>query len=362
MIEYVLNGVHRKSPIGTSQVAVQLHKNLIVADLHSDSLLWGRNLFDRSNRGQVDIPRLIEGNVGLQVFSVVSKTPIFMSLDRNSDWTDTITLLFIANRFPIKTWFSLKERALYQAERLESYSKMSNNKFYWIRNKIELQEFLELKKVHKNIVAGLLALEGSQVLEGQFFNIEILYKAGYRMMSPTHFFDTEMSGSAHGEKKGGLTSFGQKIVNWMESNRMIVDLSHASDQTIDDVLDMANRSVVFSHTGVRGTCDNQRNLSDNQLKKVKVNGGLVGIGFWTKATCGKDALSIARAIRYTVQLVGIDQVALGSDFDGAVWTPFDVSQMVLLTEALLQLDFSEAEIKKIMGENLIHFLLNNLPL
>ena len=164
-----------------------------------------------------------------------------------------------------------------------------------------------------------------------------------------------MAGSAHGVDKGGLTDKGRDMVKRMEAKKMIVDLSHGSDQQIDDVLAMATRPVVVSHTGVRGTCDNRRNLSDVQLRAIAANGGLVGIGFWETAVCGKDAAAIAKAVRYAAELIGIDHVALGSDFDGAVPVPFDASGMVKLTEALLAAGFSPDDTAKVMGGNEIRF-------
>jgi microsomal dipeptidase-like Zn-dependent dipeptidase len=142
---------------------------------------------------------------------------------------------------------------------------------------------------------------------------------------------------------------------------MIVDLAHASSRTIDDVLRIATKPVVVSHTGVMGTCRNNRNLSDGQLMAIARNGGLIGIGFWEQAVCGKDATAIVRAIRYTSNIIGVDHVALGSDFDGAITQPFDVTGLVNITDALLSDGFSENEIKSIMGGNTIRFLLANLP-
>ena len=146
-----------------------------------------------------------------------------------------------------------------------------------------------------------------------------------------------------------------------EKKNVLVDLAHASPKVIDDVLKTASRPVIVSHTGVKGTCNNARNLSDEQLKGIAVAGGVVGIGFWETATCGRDAAAIAKAIRYTVDLIGIDHVALGSDFDGAIDAPFDTTGMVLITDALLQAGFNEAEIRKIMGENIIRTLQFFLP-
>jgi len=94
---------------------------------------------------------------------------------------------------------------------------------------------------------------------------------------------------------------------------------------------------------------------------IAKNEGLIGVGFWEEAVGSIHPASIAAAIRYTSNLLGVDHVALGSDFDGAVTTSFDASNIILLTEALIQEHFSDKEIKKIMGGNQIEFLKHNLP-
>lgn len=136
---------------------------------------------------------------------------------------------------------------------------------------------------------------------------------------------------------------------------------HASAKTIEDVLAVANRPVVVSHTGVKGTCDNNRNLSDDQIRAVASKGGLIGIGYWDTATCGTDAHAIVKAMRYVSDRVGVEHVALGSDFDGAVTEPFDTSGLVEITGAMLEAGYSEQEIRMIMGENALKFLAANLP-
>lgn len=142
---------------------------------------------------------------------------------------------------------------------------------------------------------------------------------------------------------------------------MIVDLSHASPALIDDVLDSTTLPIVVSHTGVKGTCDNQRNVSDDHLRRIADAGGLIGIGYWATAVCGTDVESIARTIRYTADLVGVDHLALGSDFDGSIRAIIDATGLVLITDALLAHGFSEGEIRKIMGENILRFLRDSLP-
>ena len=129
---------------------------------------------------------------------------------------------------------------------------------------------------------------------------------------------------------------------------------------IADATATARRPVVASHTGVCGTHDTIRNLSDDQLRGIAATGGLVGIGFWDTVTGGSDAAAIARAIRYTVDLVGAEHVALGSDWDGAVPVPFDATGLVLLTEALLDDGLDEGTIRAVMGENVFRVLAANV--
>jgi microsomal dipeptidase-like Zn-dependent dipeptidase len=210
-------------------------------------------------------------------------------------------------------------------------------------------------------LAAFLGVEGAQALDGNLDNLDALFDAGVRMMAPTHLSDNDMGGSAHGIEKGGLTDRGRELVRRMESKGMIVDLAHASARTFDDVIAISTRPVVVSHTGVRGTCDNVRNLSDDQLRAVAKTGGIVGIGYWETATCGRDAVAVARAIRHAITVAGIAHVGLGSDFDGAVAEPFDTTGLVQITDALLVGGFGEAEIESIMGGNVVRLLLATLP-
>ncbi len=348
-------------PYAASEKAKALHAKLLVADLHADSLLWNRDLLERASYGHVDVPRLIDGNVAVQAFTIVTKTPRNMNIEANDDSTDNITLLAFVERWPFAALSSLKERALYQASRLHKFAERSNGKLTIIKTANDLNNYLERRKNDANITAGFLGIEGAHALDGDLNNLEVLFNAGIRMMAPTHFFDNDIAGSAHGVKKDGLTEKGKEMIRRMEAKHMIVDIAHAAPRTIDDVLAMATRPVVVSHTGVKGTCDNTRNLSDEHLKGVAKTGGVVGIGYWDTATCGNDAKAIARAIRYTANLIGTDHVALGSDYDGAIPAPFDTTGVVQITDALLEEGFSEEEIAKIMGGNVIRLLKDLLP-
>ena len=361
VVERNMNRTLRPPPYTASAAAQALHRKLRIADLHADSLLWDRNLLTRSTRGHVDIPRLIEGNVALQVFTTVTKTPRGLNIERNDDRTDSITLLMFAQLRSPSTWTSLTARALDQATHLRRFADQSAGRFTIIRSAADLARYVDRRRADPQITAGLLGIEGAHALDGNLDNLAVLYDAGFRLIGLTHFFDNDMAGSAHGIAKGGLTEKGRELVHRVEARHMIVDLAHSSPRTLDDVLAMATRPVIVSHTGVKGTCNNTRNLSDVQLRGVARTGGVIGIGYWDTAVCGSDAHAIARAIRYAVGVVGADHVALGSDFDGAVTTPFDTSGLVLLTDALLEEGLSDDEIAKIMGGNVFRLLAEVLP-
>jgi membrane dipeptidase len=360
-IEKSMNVTLNPPPYAASERARELHKRLLVADLHADSLLWDRDLLDRADRGHVDVPRLIEGNVVLQAFTVVTKTPRGQNIESTDSTTDNITMLAIAERWPIAAWSSLKERALYQAKRLHDAAARSGGRLVVIKTADDLTRYLERRKSEQSITAGFLGIEGAHALDQDLANIDALFDAGFRMMAPTHFFDNDLAGSAHGVEKGGLTEKGREMIRRMEEKRMIVDLAHASAKTIEDVLAIATRPVVVSHTGVKATCDNARNLSDEQIRGIARTGGIIGIGYWDTAVCGEDAGAIARAIRHTVNLVGVEHVALGSDYDGAIPAPFDTTGVVQITDALIREGFSESDIEKIMGGNVIRLLIATLP-
>ena len=348
-------------PYRVSAEAAALHRTLLVADLHADTLLWGRDILAPSNEGHIDLPRLVDGNVGIQGFTVFSTVPRGLNIDRNEDTTDLVRYIGMLEGWPLKTIGRPKQVALYQASRLRKFVDQSNGGLILLRTRGDLEKFLQQRQAGSHVVAALLGTEGAQPLEGDIRNLDELYAAGFRMMSPSHFTDTAVGGSAAGATKGGLTALGREWVKQMEARGMLIDVSHASAATLRDVTSLATKPVIVSHTGVKGVCDNNRNLGDDQLRAVAATGGVIGVGFWDVASCGTDAASIAKAIRYTVGVVGAEHVGLGSDFDGAVTEPFDPSGLALITEALLQQGLSEHDIQLVMGENVARVLGQILP-
>ena len=355
------NPVLKPPPYAASDRARTLHAKLFVADLHADSLQWPRDLLARGTWGHVDLPRLQEGNVALQVFTVFNKIPHGLNYDRNAAGYDDMVHFAFLGHWPPTTWFSPHQRALYQARHLASLCERSGGKLVCIRTQADLDRMVTARQKDPQVVGAILGMEGAYPFEDEPNALDEMDRAGFRVIGLTHFLDNDFAGSAHGVLHGGLTPAGKALVAGLEQRHMIVDLAHASPKTINDVLAVATRPVLVSHTGVRATCDNVRNLSDEQLRNIAGHGGLIGIGFWDVATCGRDAAAIARAIRHAADVAGADHVALGSDFDGAVAEPFDATGLVQITDALLAQGFTDDQVAGIMGGNALRFFRANLP-
>jgi len=353
------NKIREKAPYSVSDKANKIYKALdFVADMHCDALLWKRNLLKDNDYGQVDIPKMLKANVGLQAFTIVTKSPKGQNFDKNTGGSDNITSLYLAQGRPTN---SLTKRAIYQCEALFDFAKKSEGKFRVITSSKEFKLYLSDKENNKNITAGFLGVEGAHALDGKIENVQLLFNNGVRMMAATHFFDNKLGGSAHGISGEGLTDFGKQVIIKMDELNMIIDIAHCSSKMVDDIVKLTKSPIVSSHTGVKGTCDNVRNLSDKHIKDIANSGGLLSIAMFEQAVCGIDAAATAKAIKYTVDLVGVDFVALGSDFDGSVTTPFDITGLPLIVEELIKLGFTEEEIQKVMGDNVKIFLLKNLP-
>jgi membrane dipeptidase len=360
-VERRVNRVQAAPQRPASRRARELTAALSIVDLHADSLLWGRDLARRSSRGHVDVPRLIEGGIAIQVLAASTKISRHVKLEGNTDRGDDVVWLAVAQRWPRATWRRLLPRALYLARRADALAERSAGAFTVIRSRDDLDGYLQRRATNLNMTAGVLAIEGAHALDGELSNIDAIESAGYRMLGLSHFFDTIFAGSAHGTSKGGLTGAGRELVARAEALGMVIDVAHSSPATIDDTLAVATRPVVASHTGVRGVADNVRNLSDDQLRAIAGSGGVVGIGFWPHAAGGEGTDWIVRSIVHAVSVAGIEHVALGSDWDGAVSVPFDASGIARLTDGLLEHGFDEASIAAVMGGNAIRVLTAALP-
>jgi membrane dipeptidase len=360
-VEASMNQIDGKPLPKVSAEAVALHKTLTIVDLHSDTLMWQRDMLNAADRGHMDLPRLQAGNVALQVFSSVSKTPKDQNYDANGADSDNITLLTFAQLQPVRTWASLLERSLWHAEKLHHASSTNPAGLMSIETDGDVNLLTKRRTEDRpKWVGAMLSIEGLQNLEGKAENLDKLYAAGFRMAGLTHFFDNELAGSMHGLKKGGLTPFGRDIVRRMEDKGMIVDIAHCSQTCVTEVLAMATRPVVSSHGGVQATCKVNRNLSDDHIRGVAKTGGIIGIGYWDAAVCDTSPKAIAAAMKHVRDLVGIQHVALGSDYDGATTVRFDTSKLVQVTQALMDAGFTPDEIRAAMGGNAIRVLREGL--
>jgi len=354
------NKARSEPPYQVSARAQAVHDTLMVADLHNDLLLWPRDPLRRYDRGHTDVPRLRTGGVGLQVFAAVTQVPWGQSYQGTAAGSDQIPYLVAAERWPLSAWTSRLARARHQARKLRR-AVARDEKLMLLRTQADLERLLDRRAEDPAVMGTLLAIEGLHALEGRVENVDTLVADGYRMMSLTHLHDNALGGSSTGIEKEGLTDFGKTVLGRLEKHDVTLDLAHASPTLIDDALARTEGPVVASHTGVDGTCPSPRNLSDRHVRAIAERGGIIGIGLWKKAVCGPTVAATAQAMAYVADRVGVEHVALGTDFDGTVLTPFDATGLPLLTEALLEEGFAPQEIEQMMGGNVVRVLRQTLP-
>lgn len=361
-----------------------LHRSLFVADLHADSLLWDRDLVRRSSAGHMDLPRMAEGNVGLQVFTIVTDTPSetprpdggHCVLASSRDLTGLLTWLELR---PVAAWFSLRARALDQAEALHRTAARSRAavaegtapELMVVKSLGDLRLLMARLARGEAVVGGLLGVEGAHWVgeRGQDEasvrrDVRELFDAGVRVFAPTHRFDNVLGGASEGCSGRGLTQAGRWALEEAERLGMVIDLAHASSASVRDALGLLRAPVVVSHTGLQhgcvAPCYSERNLSDEEVRAVARNGGLIGVGYWPEAVGPHgipDILRTMAQVKATLRgLPGVvpeEHVALGSDFDGAVETPFDVRGLPVLTQAMRSgpPPMDEAALRAIAGRN-----------
>ena len=357
IVDKSMNKVSPHNPWPVSAAANKLHQSLIIGDWHADSLLWNRNFLSHNRFGHVDLPRLQQGNVAFQVITAVTKSPKGQNYDNNSaEAADRITDLVMAQAWPIRTWSSLYQRALYQVERLQTLEKKSPDQLRIIRSRADMAAVINSRATERPLTGLLMGMEGAHPLEGQLSKLDSLYDAGYRLIGLQHFFDNDLGGSLHGQSNAGLTAFGRQVVQHAEAKHMIIDVAHSSVAVVEDVLALVTRPIVLSHTGIHGHCQAKRNIADAVMQKIANKGGVVGIGYWADVVCDSSPRGIVEAIQAASDLLGIEHVSLGSDYDGTVEIQFDTSELAAITHELLLQGFSHSDIKKVMGENMIRVM------
>lgn len=364
----------------------KIHRKAIVVDTHNDILtqVMERGVAldtDLTGITYSDLYRWKKGGLDVQFFSV---------------WSDGNQ----ANPFQF---------ALRQMDTLDAVAKRNPEKIAEVSNSKELYKVV---KQHK--VAAMFGIEGGHQIENDLSKLDSLYKRGARYMTLTWNNSTPWATSAFDEtftkdlQHKGLTDFGRQVVQRMNALGMMVDISHVGEQTFWDVINTTTKPVIASHSSVYNICPHQRNLKDDQIKAIAKNGGVIQVNFYSgfldstytrkkdiffvKHKSESDSLSksgmsenmvenymfskyrnevqalrppfslLMQHIEYIINLVGVDYVGLGSDFDGIESSPLqldDVTSYPLITKALVEKGYSEKDIDKILGVNLLRVLKAN---
>jgi len=322
----------------------EIHRSVILIDTHNDVPLRVARGFDiskRANTGHTDVPRLREGGVGAVFFSAyvapgyVGKN---QAAHRALEMIDCVRH-DIVNRYPNDFVLALTAGEVETAHR-------------------------------QGRIAALIGLEGGHAIEGSLRLLRDFYALGARYMTLTHANTNDWadsSGDINNPKvqhHNGLTDFGKQVIAEMNRLGMIVDISHVSDKTFWDVLEVSKAPVLASHSSCRALCDDLRDMTDEMIRALAQKGGVIQInfnaGFLTKRKAPPASLEdVVAHIDHAARLGGIDAVGIGSDFDGIDRPPVgleDVSKFPNLTRALLEKGYSAADIRKIYGGNTLRLL------
>ncbi|NBD13569.1 dipeptidase [Corallococcus silvisoli] len=318
----------------------ELHRRWCIADGHADSLMWNRDLCERSSEGHVDFPRLREAGVKLQCFTLVT---------RGFPFIGGFPLFAAWRKWPREARGSEWTRALWQIERLDAFCARSGDTVRVATTGAGLEDNL----AHGRLSA-VLGVEGGHAIEGQVSRLEELYRRGVRFMGLTHLSNNDLGGSSFpmmGNR--GLTPLGHQVMEEMARLGMSVDVAHASEQTLTDLFAHPTVRYFCSHTGVRAAGGGWRNLSDAALRTIAQRGGVVGIILAPVYLGGDTMDDVVRHVEHAVNVMGEEGVGVGSDYDGMVALPRgmrDVTDLPLLTEALLK-RHPEAWVERVLGGN-----------
>lgn len=326
-----------------NQRILELHKRATVVDAHIDTLLelmvpparptklaTPRNFGERSTKGHVDLPRLLESGVDLQVFAA-----------------------YIQPEYKI-------ERALHRVLQLI-------DRFYQLLDAhpdklLPFTRVADVREAEKQgKIAAMLSIEGGEAVEADLGILRMLHRLGVRAMTLTWNERNQIAdGAAEGRTKGGLTNFGLELVAEMSKIGMVIDVSHISDAGFFDVIDTTKSPIIASHSNCRAICNHRRNLTDEMIKLLAEKDGVMGMNFAPAFVDeNKDNATLERVldhVDHVVKIASVEHVGLGSDFDGIENTPKgleDVTKIPSFTEGLLKRGYGEEDVIKILGENFL---------
>lgn len=310
------------------------HSLCTVADLHNDvleviSATPTYHLSDLHTTNHTDIPRLTLGGVDVQIFSV---------------WVD-----------PTKFAGGLYKEANNMINLFNNEMALNTTKIGQAFNRNDVITLNNQKKI-----AAILIVEGGHTIENDLEKLKALYNAGMRYFTITWNNSTDWAVSAQDSRTStlGLSEFGKTVIKTLDSLGVIIDISHTGIKTIQDILAITKNPIIASHSGVRALRNHYRDLTDDQIKAIAASGGVIGVVFYPPfLTTGTATIAtVANHIDYIKKLVGVDYIALGSDFDGieTVCTGLEnVSKFPALTLELLKRGYTQEELRKILGENFL---------
>ncbi len=319
---------------GGEKVDIQLtsiHHRAFAFDLHNDVLekvVTGYQLGPHNAINQSDLPRFARGGVDAQMLSV---------------WVDPST--FSAQPFARAN--QMIDSFLVQIDRNPLAMTQA-------RTTAEIRAAGAAGKF-----AGVLGLEGGHAIENSIDNLIALYDRGIRYMTITWNNSTSWATAAADPQSAtkGLSPFGEQVIRTMDSLGIIIDVSHTGIRTISDILAITTHPIIASHSGVRALNNHYRNLTDDQITAIAGTGGVIGVVFYPPFLSASGTATIETVLDhcdYIRNLVGVDHLAIGSDFDGIEVTPAgleDVSRLPALTLGLLRRGYSREDVRKILGEN-----------
>jgi membrane dipeptidase len=311
-----------------------IHNHAFVIDLHNDILEqmaaggFNYNMGVRNTINQLDFPRMREGGLDAQQFSI---------------WVNPTT--YPTNQFARAMQFMDSMKAQFQRNSTTIGLAVTAN---------QIDSISQFGKL-----VAVLLVEGGHHIEDNLNNLRSLYEKGVRCMTITWNNSTSWATSAQSSNSAtvGLNDFGRQVIRTMDSLGMIIDISHVGIKTVDDILAASKNPIIASHSGCKGLCNHYRNLSDAQIVSIAQRGGVIGVVFHRTFLTGTSYANIDTVIKhidYIKNLVGIDYISLGSDFDGGIIAPVglnDVASLPALTAALLQKGYSRRDVRKILGEN-----------
>lgn len=339
---------------------------------HQDTLLnlslpergHGRDFFVRSPIGHLDLPRAVEGHIVGSFFAIfVPRDPSVPGVDFEMLPAETGYRVRLAE--PLDHAYALRT-AMAMVALLFHLEDQSQGQLKVVRSLADLEQCLQ-KQVH----AAILHFEGAEAIDPDLHSLEVFYQAGLRSLGPVWSRPTIF---AHGVPFGhplspdtgpGLTERGKALLRACNRLGILVDLSHLNEQGFWDVARLSTAPLVATHSNAHALCQSTRNLTDRQLAAIKESGGLVGLNFavndlWENADRRADLPleTLVRHLDYLVEHLGIEHVALGTDFDGATIPEGikDAAGMPGLMDILRTHGYDDQALQKIGHENWLRVL------